>query len=87
MEQAFQLYGPIKLAGILFRKKILHPVHYHIIGTLKEASESYQSSVLYEILTIDFVNTMKYQAFQKFVKKDTSLQHISSILTDIGKSN
>ena len=87
MEQAFQLYGPTKLAGILFRKKILNPVHYYIMATLKEASETYQSLVLYEMLTIDFENTLKYQTFQNFVKNDTSLEHISSMLTDIGKSN
>ena len=81
------LYGPSKLAGILFRNKILHPVHYYIMGTLKESSESYKSSVLYEMLTIDFKTTMKYQTFQNLVKNDTSLQHISSMLTDIGKCN
>ena len=85
MEQAFQLYGPSKLAGILFRKEILNPVHYYIMGTLKDVSESYQSSVLYEMLTLDIEITSKYQKFRDLVKKDTSLEHISSIITDIGK--
>ena len=75
------------MADILLKKEILNPVHYYIIGTLKDVSISYQSSVLYKMVNVEFENSMKYQKFKAFVKTESSLKLISSLLTDLGKCN
>ena len=85
MEQTFENYGPTKLADILFKNNILNPVHYYIMRTLKDVKESYQSLVLYEMLIIDFQIPSQYLKFKNLVKMESSLIHISSVLTHVGK--
>ena len=85
MEEAFILYGPIKLAEILMTKKILNLFHYYIIRSLKEASISYLASVLYRMLAIELEMPAIYHDFIDFVKTESSLKFISSVLNDVGK--
>ena len=85
MEQAFILYGPINLAEILMRKKILNPFHYYIIRSLKESSISYLASVLYGMLAIELEIPAIYHDFIDFVKTESTLKFISSVLKDVGK--
>ena len=85
IEKAMQLYGPIKLANVLFRKGILNPVHNYILRTLKHVSVSYQSSVLFEMLQVEFEYLNTYQDFKKFVENDTSLKHLHTKMGYVGK--
>ena len=85
MEQVFRIHGPMKIADVLFRKKILNPMHYYIIGTLKEASLSYLSKVLCKMLNLEFESSSKYQKFKTFVKAESSFNLLSSLISDVGK--
>ena len=85
MEQVFRIHGPMKIADVLFRKKILNPMHYYIIGTLKEVSLSYLSNVLCKMLNLEFESSSKYQKFKTFVKAESSLNILSSLMTNVGK--
>ena len=87
MEQVFRIHGPMKIADILFRKAILNPMHYYIITTLKEASLSYLSKVLCKMLNLEFESSSKYQKFKTFVKAESSLDHLNSLMSDVGKCN
>ena len=79
------MYGPIELGDILFFKKILNPIHHSILKTLKKVPKSYQSSVLYKMLIIEFEIASKYLKFKEFVQSMSSLKLISTIISDVGK--
>ena len=80
-----KLYGPMKLAYILFQNRILSPIHSYILRKYKQASISYQSSVLYDLLQTDFEDIDRYMKFKYFMKKEQSLRHLHSKIWYIGK--
>ena len=85
IQKAIEMYGPIELGDFLFFKKILNPIHYSILKTLTKVPKSYQSSVLYKMLIIEFKFARKYLKFKEFVQSISSLKIISTIISDVGK--
>ena len=85
IQKAIEMYGPIELGDFLFFKKILNPIHHSILNTIKKVPKSYQSSVLYEMLIIEFKFASNYLKFKEFVQSMSSLKIISTILSDVGK--
>ena len=83
--QTIETYGPSKLAFNLMKNRILCPIHYYIITTLKKVSASYQSSVLFELLKEDLDYLTRYEEFKQFVRTEKSLMHIYSKMSNIGK--
>ena len=79
------MYGPIELGDFLFCKKVLNAIHHSILKTLKKVPKSYQSSVLYKMLIIEFEIASKYLKFKEFVQSMSSLKLISTIISDVGK--
>ena len=78
-------YMPIKISYFLLKKKMLSPVHYSILTTLKNVSISYQCLIMMRLLKRDVEADSKYRNLVQLVKSNKFLRHIySRIRSDIG---
>ena len=79
-------YMPIKISYILLKKKVLSPMNYYILTTLKNVSISYQRLIMLRLLKRDVEeDSNKFRNLVELVKTNKFLRHIySRIRSDIG---
>ena len=82
---AMQKYNPIEMSNFLLKNNMLSPMHYYILTTIKNASLSYQCSVMLELLKRDVDEPNKYRNLVQIVKTKKFLRLIHSrFRSDIG---